>query len=183
MIGFCKTYPKPFKTIPGSLGQIQALDLLGRKILLEGKLKPINYHCSLLYKDCKDLMFSGASSSVKSHAWRLLKETASLHFNTYRIASKGQSNRDCIGLASQDYLMVAGYINMGHHWLKMEEAAAKKIASGEGDQAFYEAKMKSAEFYFENIFPRVASHKLTMHAPINSVMSMKEEEFSFDHAL
>jgi alkylation response protein AidB-like acyl-CoA dehydrogenase len=163
--------------------QIQALDLLGRKILLEGKLKPINYHCSLLYKDCKDLMFSGASSSVKSHAWRLLKETASLHFNTYRIASKGQSNRDCIGLASQDYLMVAGYINMGHHWLKMEEAAAKKIASGEGDQAFYEAKMKSAEFYFENIFPRVASHKLTMHAPINSVMSMKEEEFSFDHAL
>ena len=53
--------------------QIQALDLLARKILLEGKMKPLNKHCGLLYKDCQNLMFNGSSSKVKSRAFSLLK--------------------------------------------------------------------------------------------------------------
>ena len=163
--------------------QIQALDLLGRKIMLEGKMRPINEHSMKIYKFTTGLIMSGATSSVKKHAFKLLKEAASLHIQTYKIAGKANSNRDAIGLASQDYLMISGYINLAHHWLRMEEIASKKLASGEGDAEFYESKVKSSEFYFENIFPRILSHKATMNAPLDSVMSMKDNQFSFDHAL
>ena len=128
-------------------------------------------------------MFNGSSSKVKSRAFSLLKETAKLHMHSYRIGAKASSDRDSVGLASQDYLMYSGYVNMAHHWLLMEEAATKKLASGEGEAEFYESKIKCSEYYFENVFPRIESHKILMHAPTDSVMGMKESEFSFDHAL
>ncbi len=163
--------------------QIQALDLLARKILLEGKMKPLNQHCVGLYKDCQKLMFNGSSSQVKSHAFTLFKEVVKLHYHSYRIGAKAASDRDSVGLASQDYLMYSGYVNMAHHWLLMEEAASKKLAAGEGEAAFYESKIKCSNYYYENVFPRVESHKILMHAPTDSVMGMKESEFSFDHGL
>merc|ERR1719163_2026774 len=43
---------------------IQALDLLGRKIMM-GKLKPINEHCGKLRSKALNLMMNGSSSSVK----------------------------------------------------------------------------------------------------------------------
>ena len=125
--------------------QIQALDLLARKIVLEGKMKPLNKHCGLLYKDCKNLMFNCSSSKLKSRAFSLLKEAANLHMHSYRIGAKASSDRDSVGLASQDYLMYSGYVNMAHHWLLMEEAATKKLASGEGEAEFYESKIKCSE--------------------------------------
>merc|ERR1719473_801280 len=46
---------------------IQALDLLGRKIMLQ-KLKPIQQHCAELRGEAWNLMTGGSSSQVKSHA-------------------------------------------------------------------------------------------------------------------
>merc|ERR1711871_571129 len=50
--------------------QIQALDLLGRKIMLQ-KLKPINQHCGEIYKFCRPLIAS-ESGQTRSHAVKLL---------------------------------------------------------------------------------------------------------------
>ena len=44
---------------------------------------------------------------------------------TWRILAGALKNKDAIGVASVDYLMYAGYVNMGFHWLKMEVAAEK----------------------------------------------------------
>ena len=120
---------------------------------------------------------------MKSHAFTLFKEVVKLHYHSYRIGAKAASDRDSVGLASQDYLMYSGYVNMAHHWLLMEEAASKKLAAGEGEAEFYESKIKCSNYYYENVFPRVESHKILMHAPTDSVMGMKESEFSFDHGL
>ena len=50
--------------------QIQALDLLGRKVLLQ-KLKPIQEHCSGLFAQCRPHLFSG-HGALRAHAWSLL---------------------------------------------------------------------------------------------------------------
>ena len=59
--------------------QIQALDLLGRKIMLQ-KLKPINEHCSMLYKYAGGLAASPPSSRgrLRSHALALLRALSPL---------------------------------------------------------------------------------------------------------
>lgn len=163
---------------------IQALDLLGRKIMM-GKLKPINEHCGKLRSKALNLMMNGSSSSVKKHAWELLKLAVQWQYCTYKIGASAANNRDAIGVASVDYLMYSGYVTMAEHWLKMEEAAAKNINNSDSEhpKEYYQAKIQTAEFYFNNILPRTETLVTTMFTPVDTVMQMKEDHFSFDHAL
>ena len=48
------------------------------------------------------------------------------------------------------------------------------------DAAFYDAKIKTAEFYFENVFNRTDSLIAQMNSPLKSVMGLKPEHFSFN---
>jgi hypothetical protein len=99
--------------------------------------------------------------------------------NNYRIAFKASKNRDMVGSASVDYLMYSGYLCLAYYWAMMAEAAYKKIEAGEGDLAFYKAKIQTAEFYFERMLPRAKGHAAMMIKDPKSVMQMKEEDFSF----
>ena len=165
---------------------IQALDLLGRKIMM-GKLKPINEHCGRLRSKALNLLMNGSSTSVKKHAFELFKLSCQWQYCTYKIGAAAATNRDAIGVASVDFLMYSGYITMAEHWLKMEEAAAKALVSptekNEHTKEFYEAKVQTAEFYFSNILPRTETLVTTMFTPVDTIMQMKEDNFSFDHAL
>ena len=71
------------------------------------------------------------------------------------------------------------------HWLKMEDAAGKCLADGSGDlpDEFYEAKALTSKFYFDHLLPRTRAHSQAMMADTNSVMALKENQFSFDHGL
>merc|ERR1711871_1163278 len=163
---------------------IQALDLLGRKIM-KGKLKPINEHCGQLRSEAWALLTGGSSSSVKSHAFQLAKKSLEWQVLSYRIGMGARNDLDSLGVASVDYLMYSGYVSMAHHWLKMEDAAAKALGKGEGlehPREFYEAKVQTADFFFENILPRTTSLAKTMFTPVESVMGMPADSFSFDHA-
>ena len=164
--------------------QIQALDLLGRKIMLQ-KLAPINEHCAQLYAQCKPLLLS-ADAQLRSHAWSLLGHAAEWQYLTYRIGMRAKSNKEWISSTSVDYLMFGGYVSLASHWLKMEAAAAAKLASPETaleEPAFYEAKRQTSAFVFERLLPRTRSHKEVMMSSPASLMDMKSENFSFDHAL
>jgi hypothetical protein len=46
-----------------------------------------------------------------------------------------------------------------------------------------QAKVQTAQFYFDVLLPKTRSLTSTMFAPVDSVMGMKEKNFSFDHAL
>lgn len=163
---------------------IQALDLLARKIMLQ-KLKPLNDHASGLYKYSFDLMTSGGGKNLRKHAAQLFYHTLKWQWMTFRILGKAGFNKDAIGIASVDYLMYAGYVNMAQHWLQMEVAAERALAKGEFKQPeeFYRAKVQTSQFYFDNILPRASAHAVSAFTPVDSIMSMKPENFSFDHAL
>merc|ERR1719240_999037 len=112
--------------------QIQALDLLGRKIMLQ-KLKPINEHCSELYAQCRPLLFS-SNAGLRKRAWSLIGHTAEWQYLTYRIGARAASNKEWISSTSVDYLMFGGYVTLASHWLRMEQAAVEAVASGSTDE-------------------------------------------------
>jgi hypothetical protein len=69
---------------------------------------------------------------------------------------------------------------MGHFWLKQALVANEKLAKGGKDsKEFYQAKLQTAEFYFERLLPRADGHKKTMLSPTASLMQMHNEHFSF----
>jgi len=161
--------------------QIQALDLLGRKIMLQ-KLRPINEHCAELRTLCREHVFSGGA--LGAHARSLMAHTVEWQLATYRIAAKASSSREWISSASVDYLMYSGYVTLAAHWLRMEAKATAKLSAGEGPEeaAFYRAKVDTAAFVFDRLLPRTRSHHAVMLSPVASTMAMDADDFSFDHA-
>ena len=158
---------------------IQALDLLGRKILL-GRGKTFKAFSKEVLNFCKETsMLSDNPQKKRMHKfiWPLSKEVAMWQQYTMRIGLKTKKNRDMLGSASVDYLMYSGYIMMAYMWAQMAQTANEKLSEGTGDKAFYQAKVKTAEFYFTRLFPRVKGLAKTMMADPKSLMQMSDDLF------
>ncbi|MCG8313087.1 MAG: acyl-CoA dehydrogenase C-terminal domain-containing protein [Pseudomonadales bacterium] len=160
---------------------IQALDLLGRKILL-GKASSYKVFTMEILKFCKD--FGPISSNphkkeMNGLIWTLFRYVTSWQQYTLRIALKARKNPDEVGAASVDYLMYSGYITMAYFWALMAQKAHEKLADGEGDADFYKAKIQTAEFYFERLLPRAKGYAETMMSGTKALMQMDDEHFGF----
>jgi len=95
-----------------------------------------------------------------------------------RIGMKAMQNREEVGAASVDYLMYSGYITMAYLWARMAVTAQEKLDAGAGDQRFYQAKLKTARFYFERILPRTKTLEATIDSGADNLLSMDIAEFS-----
>ena len=93
------------------------------------------------------------------------------------IGLKARKNRDIIGSASVEYLMYSGYITMAYFWAMMAQKANEKISEQPDNIAFYQAKVRTAEFYFERIFPRAKVLAKTMVSDPASLMRITSEQF------
>jgi len=160
--------------------QIQALDLLGRKVMLQ-KLRPIREHCRTLWAQCRPLLLS-SDSGLRKHAWGLLRHAIEWEVMTYQIAFRAASNKEWISSTSVDYLMFGGYVTLASHWLRMEAAAVDALSKGDAAEAaeFYQAKIQTSAFVFDRLLPRTRGHKASMLAPVSSITGLHPDHFSFD---
>lgn len=160
---------------------IQALDLLGRKILLSrGKsLKSFSMEVLGFCKDHSMISGNPHKRQMNKFIWPLSKAVANWQQCSVRLAMKAKKNRDYVGSASVDYLMYSGYIVMAYFWAQMAQASYEKLAGEVENRDFYRAKIKTAEFYFERIFPRIKSLSATMMADPKSLMQLDQELLSF----
>ncbi|MGY0591040.1 MAG: acyl-CoA dehydrogenase C-terminal domain-containing protein [Paraglaciecola chathamensis] len=160
---------------------IQALDLLGRKILLtRGKsLKAFSKEVLLFCKDKSMISKNPHKRQMNKFIWALSKNTANWQQYTMRLALKAKKDRDIVGSASVDYLMYSGYIMMAYFWAQMAQTAYEKLATDVENRDFYRAKIKTAEFYFERLLPRTKSLAKTMMADPKTLMQLDEDLLSF----
>ena len=160
---------------------IQALDLLGRKILLTrgALLSQFTKEVLGFCKNTSMLSSNPFKRQMNKFVWPLSTHVANWHQYTLRIGLKAKKNRDVVGSASTDYLMYSGYIVMGYFWAKMAQTAYEKLAGEVENRDFYRAKIKTAEFYFERILPRTKSLSKTMMADPKTLMQLDQELLSF----
>ncbi|NMP30924.1 acyl-CoA dehydrogenase [Thalassotalea sp. M1531] len=152
---------------------IQALDLLARKILgSKGELiKPfaaeVTEFCTQTITDEQMSEFIKPMITIAPN-WQKM---------TQEIGMKAMKNPNEIGAASVDYLMYSGYLTLAYFWAKMAKVAFDKLAEGTDEKAFYEAKIKTARFYFARILPRIHGHAACIENGADSMMAHDEEEF------
>jgi hypothetical protein len=82
-----------------------------------------------------------------------------------------------VGAAAFDFLMFIGYFTLGWCWAQSVVTATAALTSGNKDGDFYEAKIATAEFYFQRILPRTALHATTIMASSNSLFQLKASAF------
>ena len=154
---------------------IQSLDLLGRKVLgTRGKaLKQVE---TAILDFCNK---HSRHSVLKLHIKLLARLTKQWRSQTRKIGMSALKNRDEVGAASVDYLMFSGYVLLAYAWAASAVVAHEKLESGTDEKAFYEAKIQTADFYFNKILPRTKALKLSMSAGAAPLMAMSEDQFSF----
>jgi hypothetical protein len=153
---------------------IQALDLIGRKIL--------GNNCVMLNDFCNEIVaFCKKNQSGKiSEYCATLQEYVELWLEvTEDIAMKAATDPDEIGAASVDYLMLSGYITIAYMWIKMAKTAQTALESKPTESDFYQAKLQTADFYFERVLPKAHGHLACLGNGAKSLMSIKAEHFQF----
>lgn len=159
---------------------IQALDLIGRKVLLSSRGKVIRDYTAEILK------FAGQHATnkyLRRFAWDLTKICAQWNTLTVRLLLTARKDRDIVSAASVDFLMFSGYAMMAYYWAQQAAVASAKLASGDGAEVpeFYKAKVKVANFYFEHLLPRTQGHAEAMISPSKTMTSLPAEHFSFDY--
>jgi hypothetical protein len=77
--------------------------------------------------------------------------------------------------------MYSGYVTMGYFWALQAAVAQDKLDNGGSEQPeFYQAKLQTAEFYFERLLPRASAHASSMLSPSKSLMQMENDHFVFN---
>ena len=153
---------------------IQALDLIGRKVLGSGGELLRNY-TKEIYKFCKA---NEADEALKEQVEQLMALNTQWGDLTMAVGGKVE-NLDEIGAASVDFLMFGGYVAMAYTWLRMTKVAQEKLAAGTTEESFYSAKVKTADFFFKRILPRAQAHAQSALGGAECLMDMDEDQFAF----
>ena len=138
---------------------IQALDLLGRKVLSNqgATLKKFGKLVAQLVEE------EGVNEKMAEFINPIAVLGEHMTKFTTEIGFKGMQNPDEVGAAAVDYLRVAGHLVFGYFFARMAQVALRKIAEGNTD-SFYQAKLQTARFYFARLFPETASLMRTARA-------------------
>jgi alkylation response protein AidB-like acyl-CoA dehydrogenase len=156
---------------------IQALDLLGRKVLMmtqggavrEFSLRVANYARKHL-----------TDRRIRPFAIELLKLTAQWNILTVKVMLAARKDRDVVSSAANDFLMFSGYVTMAYMWLRQAVTAADQLDNGGADSMeFYRTKIETAEFYYERMLPRAQTHASSMLSSPKNLMQTDPENLSF----
>jgi alkylation response protein AidB-like acyl-CoA dehydrogenase len=143
---------------------IQALDLLGRKIMqlqgvgLKHFLKEIGAFCQQHSADESLRAFIAPLASA-AEQWGKL---------TLSVAQRAQGNPEEIGAAATDYLYYSGYIALAYMWARSVAALEGSSLSAQDRQA----KRDTAQFYFSRILPRTLVHQAGIEAGVESLPAL-----------
>jgi len=156
---------------------IQALDLMGRKTLLDNFVQLKIFTGEMLKFAAKSLFAVKSNGTIRKQAWTIAKLAIKWRYLGFRIGLQAKRNRDAIGAGSVDYLMFSGYAYMAFMWAMMGAKAQHSLDQGEGDSQFFRDKLHSAKFFFERFLPQASVHAKTISASLDSVMGMPTDYF------
>ncbi|MCG8441159.1 MAG: acyl-CoA dehydrogenase C-terminal domain-containing protein [Caulobacterales bacterium] len=152
---------------------VQALDLVGRKLAMNGMRPITSFFAELdgfVAENDGHEELAPFVAGVRTAKERL--DTA-----TQWLVHNGLENPDNAGAASMDYLFLFGQAGLAYMWALMAKAALAKIAEGNGSDPFYADKLATGRYFLERILPDGAAHLAKVEAGAGAVMAIEAERF------
>ena len=144
---------------------IQALDLLGRKVVA-------NAGVSLRLFTAQVRAF--AHLPDRRYATPLLEAVQRLEDVSDWLRTQAQLNPNEVGAASVEYLHLFGYVAYAYLWARMADVAQRSLDT---DPDFYSAKLATANFYFSRLLPRTLSLEQSIRAGSESLYELDAAHF------
>ena len=137
---------------------VQALDLIARKVLRDG---------GATMRQFIDQM--AADQAPPAHAPALRDALDRLASATDWVVAEAPQDANLAGAVSTDYLELAGLTIYAWLWARMAKVA--------GDDAFGQAKRRTATFFYDKLLPKTESLDRSIRSGAPSLMDMPEEWF------
>jgi acyl-CoA dehydrogenase len=151
---------------------IQALDLVGRKLALNG-----GRAVQAFFKEVGDFCEENRADETMAPFTKSLKKGLNdLQAATIWLMQNAMQKPDNAGAASTDYLHLFGLVALGYMWARMAKTAQERIVEGTS-RPLHENKLVTARYYFERVMPETAAHLARISAGADSMMALAEDAF------
>lgn len=150
---------------------IQALDLMGRKVVANGG----KFYEIFAQEVAEFIQANQNEASLKEFLGPLSAALERLSDVTEHVIRAAASNPNEVGAASVDYLDLFGLTALAYMWAMMVKVAAPKAESEES--AFYGAKLVTARFYYNRLLPKTLSLAEGIKAGSDDMMALAAEHF------
>ncbi|ORU89589.1 MAG: acyl-CoA dehydrogenase [Cycloclasticus sp. symbiont of Poecilosclerida sp. M] len=141
---------------------IQAMDLIGRKLSMNGGRLPKDFFADVSSE------LSLADDALAFIAKPLSEALATLQETTDWLIKSKEANPNDAAAAAVDYLQIFGLVVLGYYWLR-----ASKVAVAQ-DGAFYKGKIATAKFFAAKLLPRAHGLAPVIMAGSDCVMAPDE---------
>jgi len=153
---------------------VQAIDLLGRKILADGGKGMQHLLAEIAALDAS---LERGGADLESIKFAVAKGHQRLEQATMWLLDNAENNPAAVFSAANDYLMLAGTVIGAWQMGRAAEVAHRKLEANEDDAVFYQAKITTAKFFAEQILPRSATYLATITSGSTAAMELPEDQF------
>ncbi|HXI88296.1 MAG TPA: acyl-CoA dehydrogenase C-terminal domain-containing protein [Parvularculaceae bacterium] len=151
---------------------IQALDLVGRKLMKDGGRAWQAYFAEI----DEFIADNAAQKELKPFLDGLSAVKADLVEATQWMAANAMNDFNNAGAGSMDYLHLFALTALAHSWAEMAKAALTKKAAGEGD-AFHDAKLLTGRYFLDRVLPDSKAHLAKLKTGAKSMMALAADAF------
>lgn len=152
---------------------IQALDLVGRKLALNGGRATM-----ALFKEIGDFCEENRNDEQLSFFTKHLKKGLNdVQAATMWFMQNAMAKPDNAGAGSTDYMHLFGLVVLGYMWARMAKAANERLAAGDAREDYLKNKLITAKFFMERIMPETALRKARIETGADTMMELAAEAF------
>ncbi len=151
---------------------VQALDLVGRKLGLNGGRALMAY-----FKEVGDFCEANRANEAMAPLTKALKKGLNdLQAASMWFMQNAMAKPDNAGAGSTDYMHMFGLVALGHMWGMMAKTAHDKIAEN-GASDFMNTKLVLARFFMERMMPETALRLTRIQVGGDCMMELAAEAF------
>ena len=153
---------------------IQALDLVGRKLAVDGGKHVLAFFEMvkgfIRENDQHPALKAGFLDPLKAASKDM--QAAGLYF-----MQNGLKNPNDALAGSNDFMHLMGHVCLGLMWARMARAAYEALEAGASDTAFYQTKIATGRYYMTRQLPATAMHLARIITGADSVMALEAAHF------
>jgi alkylation response protein AidB-like acyl-CoA dehydrogenase len=153
---------------------IQALDLVGRKLALDG-----GKHVMAFFEMIKTFIKENEANAALHKDFLVPLKAASKDLQAagmYFMQNVMKNPNNALS-GSYDFMHMMGHVCLGLMWARMAKAAMEALEAGASDTEFYETKIATGRYYMARQLPATAMHLARINTGADTVMALKAAHF------
>jgi alkylation response protein AidB-like acyl-CoA dehydrogenase len=154
---------------------IQANDLVGRKTVRDGGA--VAKALIAQVRDVERQLMDSQNADFAAIAQRLQEGSAALEQVVEYVVANIKTDVKAVFAGSVTYLKLAGIVLGGWQMARAALAAQKRLDAGEGDAAFYRAKIGTARFFADHILSQAPGLRTSIVDGAAGVLALEIEQF------